>query len=244
MSLLDSTIVNVALPKILKDFHADVSRGQLILTIYLITLAVVIPVSGFLGERFGLKRLYILTLFAFTASSALCACAFNINSLIFFRALQGLGGGMLQPVGMAILFTLITPMERGRYMFVLGLPMLLAPILGPTVGGYLVQYVSWRAIFLINVPIGILNLYLARKLLKETAIRHELKLDWRGFGLAAIAMPSILVALSEGSDSGWTSPLVLLLGVGGSAAFVAFIAWELHTPDPLLQLRLFKNRMF
>src|SRR5215208_4577574 len=124
-------------------------------------LAVVIPLSGFLGERVGMKRLYMVTLACFTVGSALCGLAWNVQSLILFRAIQGLGGGMLQPLGMAIVFTMITPTERGRFMGLLGLPMLLAPLLGPTLGGYLTQYVSWRWIFLINLPIGIANLGLA-----------------------------------------------------------------------------------
>src|SRR6476660_2764638 len=187
MSLLDSSIVNVALPGIIRDFHSTVARGQFVVTVYLLALAVVIPVSGFLSERVGMKRLYMLLLFAFAASSALCAVAGSMNQLIVFRALQGLGGGMLQPVGMAIVFTMITPLERGRFMAMLGLPILLAPILGPTVGGYLTQYASWRAIFLINVPIGIINVFLAYYLLKETEVRHSLKLDGRGLVLAVLA---------------------------------------------------------
>src|SRR3954469_6612634 len=181
MTLLDTSIVNVALPTIIKDFDSTVSEGQLVVTVYLLALAVVIPVSGFLGERLGLKRMFMLTMFGFTVASSLCAAAWDMQSLVVFRALQGLGGGMIQPVGMAIVFSMITPIERGRFMVVLGLPMLLGPILGPTVGGYLVQYVSWRAIFLINVPIGLIGMVLAELLLEESPIRRELRLDFVGF---------------------------------------------------------------
>jgi MFS family permease len=146
MTLLDSTIINVALPSIIRDFDSTVARGQLVVTVYLLALAAVIPVSGFLGERVGMKRLYIAVLAAFTVSSVLCAAAWDMNSLIVFRVLQGMGGGMLQPLGMAIMFTVITPLERARFMVVLGLPILLGPIVGPTIGGFLVEYVSWRAI--------------------------------------------------------------------------------------------------
>jgi EmrB/QacA subfamily drug resistance transporter len=244
MSLLDSSIVNVALPGIIKDFHSSVARGQFVVTVYLLALAVVIPLSGFLSERMGMKRLYMLLLFAFAVSSALCAAAGSMNQLIVFRALQGLGGGMLQPVGMAIVFTMITPLERGRFMAMLGLPILLAPILGPTVGGYLTQYSSWRAIFLINVPIGIANIFLAYYLLKETEIRHDLKLDGRGFLLAVLAFPTILFALSEAAGSGWNSPLVLGLLCIGAVSLAGFVFVELRQDDPLLQLRLFANPMF
>ncbi len=244
MSILDSTIVNIALPSILKDFRSDLGNGQLVLTVYLLALAVVIPLSGFLAERVGMKRLYMITLVAFTLSSAMCGLAWNLPSLIGFRAIQGLGGGMLQPLGMAIVFTMITPLERGRFMAMLGLPMLLAPILGPTLGGYLVQYFSWRTIFLINLPIGLTNLGLAYLLLKETPLRHEARLDSRGFVLALFAFPCLLLGLSEGSHYGWDSPLVISLLLIGATALVAFVAAELKHRDPLLQLRLFANPLF
>jgi EmrB/QacA subfamily drug resistance transporter len=244
MTLLDSSIVNVALPGIIKDFHSSVATGQFVVTIYLMALAVVIPISGFLGEKVGMKRLFMVLLVAFAASSALCAFAWNMPSLIAFRGLQGLGGGMLQPVAMAIVFTMITPLERGRFMIMLGLPILLAPILGPTVGGYLTQYASWRAIFVINVPIGLLNIVLAYFLLKETEIRRDSRLDARGFFLAALAFPLLLFALSEGSDSGWGSPLVLGLLALGLASLAGFIITELRKSNPMLELRLFVNPMF
>jgi len=244
MSILDSTIVNIALPTLLRDFNTDLRSGQLVLTIYLLALAVVIPLSGFLADRVGMKRLYIITLICFTAGSALCGLAWNLPSLVVFRALQGLGGGMLQPLGMAIVFSMITPLERGRFMGLLGLPMLLAPIMGPTLGGYLVQYASWRWIFLINLPIGLLNLGLAIWLLKEGSRSPETKLDGRGFILALFAFPSILLALSAGEDQGWTSPLVLVLATVGVIALIAFILVELPQRQPLLQLRLFGNPIF
>jgi EmrB/QacA subfamily drug resistance transporter len=243
MSLLDSTIVNVALPNILKDFHASLDQGQLVLTVYLLALAIVIPLSGFLGERVGMKRLYIITLALFTIGSALCGLAWDLNSLIIFRILQGLGGGMVQPLGMAIVFTMITPLERGRFMTVLGLPLLLAPVLGPTVGGLLVEYSTWRMIFLVNVPIGILNIILAMALLKETPIRPEARLDKTGLALAALGFPGTLLGLSLIETDGG-SPLVLLCLVGGAIALVAFIVYEYRKPEPLLQMRLFKNHIF
>jgi EmrB/QacA subfamily drug resistance transporter len=186
----------------------------------------------------------MVLLFAFAASSALCAIAWSMPTLILFRALQGLGGGMLQPVGMAIVFTMITPLERAKFMIMLGLPILLAPLLGPTVGGYLTQYSSWRAIFIINVPIGLLNIVLAHYLLRETGRRPSVRLDGTGFLLALLAFPCLLFGLSEVSDAGWTSPVVIVLLVVGAASLAGFIAVELRQRDPLLQLRLFANPMF
>jgi len=122
MTLLDTSIVNVALPSIIKDFHSSVAQGQLVVTIYLVALAIVIPISGFLGERIGLKRMFMLTMFGFTVSSAMCAFAWDMHSLIAFRAMQGLGGGMIQPIATALVFTMITPLERGRFMVLLDCP--------------------------------------------------------------------------------------------------------------------------
>jgi EmrB/QacA subfamily drug resistance transporter len=244
MTLLDSTIVNVALPGITRDFHTDVAQGQLIVTFYLISMAVVIPLSGFLGERFGLKRLYMTTMAAFIFSSVLCAFAWSMPALIVARILQGLGGGMLQPVGMALMFTMITPIERGRFMVLLGLPMLMGPILGPTVGGFLVDYVSWRAIFLINLPVGILTLVLAAKLLHETLQQRATKLDIIGFGLIAFSFPALLFGLSEGSEKGWNGSLTIGLIVSGAIGVLTFVLFELKQKDPLLQLRLYEHPMF
>ncbi|MFN8583766.1 MAG: MDR family MFS transporter [Dehalococcoidia bacterium] len=244
MSVLDTSIVNIALPSILKDFGASIEEGQLVITSYLMALAVVIPASGFLAERVGMKRLYIITLISFTVGSALCGMAWNVQSLTFFRVLQGLGGGMIQPLGMAIVFTLITPLERPYFMGLLGIPVLLGPVLGPSLGGYLTEYASWRAIFLINVPIGLIDLGLAIWLLKETPIRHTAKLDTRGFVLSAITFPSLVLALSWGAQHGWGSPLVLALLAVGLVGLTLFVRHELGHREPMLQLRLFSDPMF
>jgi EmrB/QacA subfamily drug resistance transporter len=244
MSIMDSQIVNIALPNILTHFNASLSSGQLVITGYVMALAVVIPLSGFLGERTGMKRLYMITLACFVGGSALCGLAWDVNSLIFFRVVQGLGGGMLMPLGMALVFTMITPLERPRFVALLGIPALLAPLIGPSLGGYIVEYASWRMIFLINVPIGLVNIMLAYKLLKETPLRSELKLDTHGFIFAAIAFPSLLFALSRGSDVGWTSLPVLGLFAIGLIALGLFIRRELSHHDPMLRLRLFAIQMF
>src|SRR4051794_19536870 len=244
MTLLDGTIVNIALPSVLGDFGANLDSGQLVLTGYMIAMAIIIPVSGYLGDRFGMKRLYMATLVGFTLSSALCGLAWNLPSLIAFRAIQGLAGGALQPLGMAIVFTMITPLERPRFMAMLGLPMLLAPLLGPTVGGAIIEFTSWRLIFLINLPIGILNVMLARSFLKETEAKRASRLDVKGFLLASLAFPSLILSLSEGARLGWTSPIVLgLLGLGVTA-FTLFCYVELNHNDPMLKMRLFGNKIF
>jgi DHA2 family multidrug resistance protein len=244
MSVLDTSIVNIALPSMLRDFGANLENGQLVITSYLMALAVIIPASGYLAERVGMKRLYIITLTCFTAGSALCGFAWNIDSLILFRVLQGLGGGMIQPLGMALVFTWITPLERPYFMGLLGIPVLLGPVLGPSLGGYLTEYTSWRAIFLVNIPIGLIDIGLAMWLLKETPIRATAKLDARGFALSAITFPCIVLGLSWGAEHGWASPFVLALLVTGLVGFVMFVRAELRHHDPMLQLRLFKDAMF
>src|SRR5688572_748664 len=233
MSIMDTNVINIALPTILKEFDADLGLGQLVITAYVMALACVIPISGWLGERVGMKRLYIFTLAAFTMGSALCALSWNMETLIFFRVLQGLGGGMLQPLGMAIVFTMITPLERPRFVAMLGIPALMAPLLGPSVGGYIVQYASWRWIFLMNVPVGIVALFLAYGLRKEAPTRAESKLDSRGRILATIAFPALLLGLSQGTELGWTAPFPLALFAVGGVALALFIRVELGQPDPM-----------
>jgi EmrB/QacA subfamily drug resistance transporter len=244
MTILDNNIINVALPTILQHFDASLGQGQLVVTAYVMALAVVIPMSGFLGERIGMKRLYVFVLAAFATGSALCGLAWNIESLIAFRVLQGLGGGMLQPLGMAIIFSMITPMERPRFVAVLGLPVLIAPLIGPVLGGYLVEYVGWRWVFFINVPVGIFNVIMVTRILKETPIKSETRLDTWGVTFATLAFPSLLFAASRGTEVGWTSPPIVFLVVLGLTAFGLFIRHELRHHDPMLNVRLYKVPMF
>src|SRR5688500_9529505 len=242
MTLLDTSIVNVALPSIIKDFDSSVAQGQLVVTIYLVALAIVIPISGFLGERVGLKRMFVLTMLGFTVSSVMCAFAWDMHSLILFRAIQGLGGGMIQPIATALVFSMITPLERGRFMVLLGLPILLGPLLGPSLGGVLADYVSWRAVFLINLPIGVITILASLAMLKETPLKTETRFDARGFALAAVAFPSILIGLSQGAQHGWDEEQTLALLTLGGCALVSFIYVEWNHSDPMLDLHIFKRR--
>lgn len=244
MSILDNNVINVALPTILQHFDASLGQGQLVVTAYVMALAVVIPLSGFMGERIGMKRLYMFVLAAFAAGSALCGLAWNIESLVAFRMLQGLGGGMLQPLGMAIIFSMITPLERPRFVAILGMPVLLAPLIGPALGGYLVEYVGWRSVFFINVPVGIINVFMVSRILKETPIKAETRLDVMGVAFATLAFPSLLFAASRGTEIGWTSPIIIFLVLLGVGAFLAFIRHELRHHDPMLKVRLYAVPMF
>lgn len=244
MSILNMTMVNIGLPKILTTFGVDVQEGQWVLTSYMIALAVVVPVSGFLAEKIGMKRLYMITMALFVVGSVLCGFAWDLPSLILFRVLQGLGGGMLQPLGMAIVFTLVTPRERPQFMALLGLPMLVAPLLGPTVGGYLVEYVSWRTIFTVNVPVGIVGLVMAALLLRETPARRGAALDVPGFVLSSLAFPTLLLGFSYGAQDGWGAWHTQLFLAVGAVTFLGWIFVELAQDDPMLDLRLFANPIY
>src|SRR5579871_4989032 len=156
MVMLDQTVVNIALPKITTVFGVGVHETQLVVTSYMLALAIIMPATGFLSDTFGTKRLFLITMALFTVGSLLCGLAWNNGSLVAFRIIQGLGGGMMSPLGMAMLFQAVAAHQRNTIMGFYGLPLMLAPVLGPTLGGYLVEYVDWRFIFTLNVPIGFL----------------------------------------------------------------------------------------
>src|SRR4051795_13288687 len=191
MTMLDSTIVNIALPKITNVFGVSVNEGQLIITSYMLALAVIMPATGYLSDTFGTKRLYLITMALFTGGSLLCGMAWNNTSLVVFRIIQGLGGGMMSPLGMTMLFQVVPPQKRNTIMGFFGLPLMLAPVLGPTLGGYIVEYIDWRMIFTLNVPIGLLGLFLGFSLLRESPHIPGLKFDLRGFILSAVGFSAI-----------------------------------------------------
>ena len=185
MDLLDMTIVNVALPSIAKDFQVTDSGIEWLITGYTLSLAVCIPASGWLGDRFGTKRIFTIAIAAFTAGSLLCAMAWSLDSLIAFRVLQGIGGGMMTPVGTAMLMRAFPPNERARASTVLMIPIAIAPAVGPVLGGILVDQLSWQWIFLINLPIGILGVIFAATMLKEERQPNPGTFDKWGFFLSA-----------------------------------------------------------
>src|ERR687886_2086515 len=154
MVMLDQTVVNIALPKITTVFGVGVHETQLVITSYMLALAVIMPATGYLSDTFGMKRLYLITMVLFTGGSLLCGLAWNNTSLVVFRVVQGLGGGMMMPLGMTMLFKVVPPQQRNTIMGFFGLPLMLAPVLGPTVGGYIVEYIDWRGIFSPNLPPG------------------------------------------------------------------------------------------
>jgi EmrB/QacA subfamily drug resistance transporter len=244
MVMLDQTVVNIALPKITTVFGVGVHETQLVVTSYMLALAVIMPATGYLSDTFGTKRLYLITMALFTGGSLLCGLAWNNTSLVAFRVIQGLGGGMMSPLGMTMLFQVVPPQRRNTIMGFFGLPLMLAPVLGPTLGGYLVEYIDWRVIFTLNVPIGLTGLFLGFTLLRESAHVPGLKFDLRGFVLSAVGFSAILLGLSDAATDGWTSTSVLTRFVIGIVALAAWVWVELTDEHPLLELRLFKIPIF
>lgn len=244
MVMLDTTIVNIALPRIITVFQASIDSAQLVLTGYMVALAVVMPATGYLTDTFGTKRVYLLSIFAFTLGSAMCGLSWNVPSLTFFRVIQGLGGGMLMPLGMTILFKAVPYEERGLITGVFGLPLLVAPVIGPTLGGYLVEYVDWRVIFTLNIPVGILGLFLGTTLLRETERLPNLSFDIKGFLLSASGFSALLYGLTRAPEDGWGSLKVVLFLSGGALLLVFWLIVELTEEQPLLELRVFRNTTY
>lgn len=245
MAILDATIVNVALPTFGRVFESSLQSLQWIITGYMLASAAVIPLSGWLSDRYGAKKVYLVALVLFTAGSALCAVATTASTLTVFRVLQGLGGGMLMPVGMAILYRLAPPDKRGAVMGIFGIPMLLGPALGPVISGWLLEYASWPWIFLINVPVGAVALVVGLRSLPSLAAENlDSRLDTLGMILGPLAFASLTYGISESTEAGWTGRSTVTGITVGAIALSAFVARELTTTQPLLELRVFKNRDF
>ncbi len=243
MSILDTTIVNVALATLSRELHASLSTIQWVSTGYLVALAVVIPMTGWAAERFGAKRLWMLVVGLFVVGSALSGLAWSAGSLIVFRVLQGLGGGMIMPAGMTILAQAAGPQRIGRVMSVVGAPMLLGPVLGPVLGGLILQNLSWRWIFYVNVPIGILALVLAYRLLPRSDPQKGERLDVLGLALLSPGLAAIVFGLSETAGHGGVTYIGAWGPIVAGLAFVAAFVWHaLHTSvRPLLDLTLFRK---
>jgi len=244
MGVLDGTIVNVALPRMMAVFNATTSQIQWVLTVYLLVGGMVIPATGYLGDRFGYKRMYLFCIGLFTLSSMLCGLAWNVNSLIVARALQAIGGGMVIPLSMAIVYQ-IWPREKiGLAMSLWGVTMTLAPAIGPTLGGYLVDNFSWRLIFYINLPVGLLTVLVSAFFLTETEQIADRKLDVLGLLLSSVSCFLLLLALDKGQDWGWSAQSTVTLLVAAFFGFLLFFFWELSVPEPVIDVRLLRNGIF
>ena len=245
VSILDTTIVNTALPKIQQAFHADLHLASYVATGYILAAGVVVPLSAFLANRFGIKRIYLGSLALFTAGSVLCGLAPNVLLLILFRVLQGAGGAALFPLSFSLLFAAFPQDERGKANGYFGLPVLVAPALGPTLGGYLTQYLDWRYVFFVNLPIGIIGVIMGWKVLREEVRQPHRRFDPWGFVLIAVGLALLLFGLSNLAYDG-LGDLLLVSGpvVAGVVLTAAFVWAELRHDEPLLDMRLYTRRNF
>jgi MFS transporter, DHA2 family, multidrug resistance protein len=242
---LDTTIVNIAIPKIMTSISADLNQIQWVLIVYMIGMAVVMPTTGWLSDRLGHKWLYTGSLAVFTVSSALCGMAWSPNSLICFRFLQGLGAGAIAPTAMAIIFHLFPPNQRGLGMGIYSLGWTFGPILGPTLGGYLTDTISWRFIFYINLPLGIVGVAMAATIMAaDLSDRRSRRLDLFGLVTMATGVVTLLVALSQGHREGWDSPYIVWLFIIAGVSLVLFVLIEFWVREPLVNLRLYRNATY
>ena len=243
MVILDGTAVNVAIPKLQEDFGSSLSLIQWTVTGYALAQAAVIPLAGWLSDRFGAKRVFLISIALFTIGSGLCALADSAEMLILFRVLQGLGGGVVMPISMAFVYRIAPKDKVGAVMGMMGIPILLAPALGPVLAGALVDYVSWHWIFLLNLPIGVIAVLLGIRTLPNIERQSVAALDLLGIILAPLAFAALSYGVTQGGTS-WTSTETITGIAVGAAALILFIFVELRRQNPLLELRVFRSGNF
>jgi DHA2 family multidrug resistance protein len=254
MEVLDISIANVALRHIAGDFSAGVEESAWILTSYLIANAIVLPISGWLSSVVGRKRLFLFCIVGFTISSLLCGFAPTLPALVLFRVIQGVTGGGLQPLAQAIISESTPPHQRGTAFAIYGMSVVLAPAIGPVLGGWITDSFSWRWIFIVNVPVGIVLTLLvvamvhdpAEQVAERTAkLRGGLRIDYFGFSLLALGLGGLQLVLDKGQQYGWFTSSVILAGAIASVVLlVAFVIWELGQDDPIVELSLLRDRNF
>jgi len=252
MEVLDTSIANVALSHIAGGLSASQNEATWVLTSYLVSNAVVLPISAWISSRVGRKRFYMTCVALFTVSSVLCGFAPTLSSLIFFRVLQGVGGGGLAPSEQAILADTFPAAQRGMAFAMYGLAVVFAPAIGPTLGGYIVDHASWRWIFYINVPVGIASLLLSSIMVEDPPwLREEkerskrIRVDWFGLGLVAVAFGSLQVIMDKGQEDDWfSSPFIVIFTVAMVICMLSMLVWESAHPNPIVNIRLFRNRNF
>jgi len=240
LELIDTTIVNVALTQISGNLGASIEDVAWVVTSYAIANVIVIPLSGFLGNLLGRRNYYIGSILLFTAASLLCGLAPNIWALVFFRFLQGLGGGALLPTSQAILYETYRPEERGKATGIFSMGLVLGPTFGPLLGGFLVDYFSWEWCFFVNIPVGLLAAWSSYTFIKEPKVQHAVsKIDWTGIALLAIGIGSLQFILERGESKDWfETPYITWFTFIAIAALGAFVWWEMHTEEPAVDLRV------
>jgi len=248
MEVLDTSVANVALPHIAGNLSATPEEATWVLTSYLVSNAIVLPAANWFGRYFGRKRFLIVCIAIFTLSSALCGAAASLGLLIVARIAQGAGGGALQPIAQAVLMESFPTEKRGSAMAVFGLGVVVAPIIGPTLGGWITDTYSWRWIFYINIPIGILAVFMANTFIEDPPyIRSQRpgRIDFMGFGLMAVALGAMQLVLDKGQEDEWfASSFITWFAILSGTALVAFIIWEVKSKEPIVDLRVLVNRNF
>jgi MFS transporter, DHA2 family, multidrug resistance protein len=248
MEVLDTSVANVALPHIAGNLSATPEEATWVLTSYLVSNAIILPAANWLGRFFGRKRFLIVCITIFTLSSAICGAAASLGMLIVARIAQGAGGGALQPIAQAVLMESFPPEKRGSAMAVFGLGVVVAPIIGPTLGGWITDNYSWRWIFYINIPIGILAVFMSNMFVEDPPyIRQQRpgRIDYIGFGFMALALGSMQLVLDKGQEDEWfASSFITLFTVICVTAAIIFIIWELSSSEPIVDLRVLMNRNF
>src|SRR5579884_2340925 len=247
MEVLDTTVVNVSLPHIAGSLSATVDESTWTLTSYLVSNAIVLPMTGWLSNFFGRKRMLLFSVTGFTISSFLCGLAPTLPLLVFFRIIQGACGGGLQPISQAVLLESFPPQDRGKAMGFWGLGIVVAPMLGPVLGGWLTDSYSWRWVFYINVPIGILAIVMTKLFIFDPAYirRTSSRVDYWGIGMLAVWIGGLQIVLDKGQEKDWfSSNLITRLAVISAVALIAFIIYELVVAHPVVDLRVFKERTY
>jgi DHA2 family multidrug resistance protein len=248
MEVLDTSVANVALPHIAGSLSASTDESTWVLTSYLVSNAIILPATNWLGRYFGRRRFLIVCVGIFTLSSALCGAATSLGMLLFARVLQGAGGGALQPIAQAVLLESFPVEKRGSAMAVYGMGIVVAPIIGPTLGGWITDNYSWRWIFYINVPIGILAVLMANTFIEDPPyIRNQRpgRIDFTGFGLMALGLAALQIVLDKGQEDDWFSSRFITWATAlAVVTLVAFVIWELRVKEPIVNLRVLANRNF
>lgn len=248
MAVLDSTVVNTGLPVIMGTLGASMNSAEWILTGYMLSMATILPAAGWLSDRFGYKRLFIFSLVVFTIGSFMCGNSTAIGELVFWRIFQGIGGGLLMPVGMAVVTTVFPVEQRGMALGFWAIASAASVSFGPLIGGYLVDNLNWNYIFFVNIPIGVFSIIYTMIVQQEYKTGIRQKFDIPGFVTSAIFLPVFLYGLSEVTSStntrGWSSPLVLGCMWVAAVSFVLFIYTELTVKNPMINLKIFKDHNF
>lgn len=244
IQIVDGTVVNIAIPTLAEEFGVESTDVDWTIIGFFLAVAVMIPIAGFLGDKFGTKRIFLVALSGFIAASALCGTSQTLQQLVAFRMIQGLFAGLITPIGSAMLFRAFPLKERAKASAAVISVAVIAPAIGPALGGLLIETLSWRWIFYINIPIGGLGLLAARAWLREEVVGTTGRIDWAGLILSGGGLGLVLFGVSEGPNRGWGSPLILTSIVGGIIALVVMVIVETRIEDPALALRLFRDRLF